>query len=225
MNSLLNGNQTLNHCSRHFQSKAKNSRPRHLHQSTLNLGDTAPCYTTIHSQSYSGRSTDGRPLIFHLRDPSFPSQHHTCLDLSNSLTPLQFPLLSHTKEVHSPKHITPRVDLKVENWTRYHSGQTVRELTNPQNPSEYWTTYKTNHTPPGTGSLPQLASGTPTQWHQHDILTGSIYSAELYTSRNKKKFGEKKQAAGPGKPRRQSRDKLLWATRRWEMDYSALRLY
>ncbi|XP_078126697.1 uncharacterized protein LOC144530816 isoform X2 [Sander vitreus] len=208
MNSLMNGDQRLAHHGWQCRRKAKNSRARHLHQSTLNLGDTAPSYTTTHNQSYSGRSADGRPLIFHLRDPSFPSQHRTQLDLSNISTPLQCPLQSHTKDVHRPKHITPRTDPKVENWARYRSGQAVREITNPQAPSHFWTTYKAGYTPPVTDSSPQLAGGRPTQWHQHNILTG-----------------EQRQTNGPGEPRRRSRDKLLWAARRWETDCSALRLY
>ncbi|CAK6984992.1 uncharacterized protein LOC122966775, partial [Scomber scombrus] len=56
--------------------------------------------------SYCGRSADGRPLVFHLRDPSFPSQHQTQLDLTDSITALQEPLQSHTADVHRPKHVT-----------------------------------------------------------------------------------------------------------------------
>lgn len=64
-------------------------------------------------QTYSGRSASGRPLIFRLRDPSFPSQHHTRLDLSNNTsTPLEAPLLSHSQDVHRPKSITT-VRLKI----------------------------------------------------------------------------------------------------------------
>ncbi|XP_026206005.1 uncharacterized protein LOC113155457 [Anabas testudineus] len=197
----------LAHGCRWCKNKTKKSRPRHLHQSTLNLGDTAPCYITTHDQSFSGRSADGRPLTFLLRPPSFPSQHQTHLDLSNNIAPLQCPPLSHSQEVHRPIHTAPRANLNVENWIRYRSGQTVREITNPQDLSEYWTTYKTDHRSPVTNISSQLA-GRPTQWHQHDILTG-----------------EQRQAAGPGKPSRQSRDRLLWATRQWETDCSALRLY
>lgn len=46
MNSLMDGAHRGCRC----QSKVKNSRPRHLHQSTLHLGDTAPCYSTTHHQ-------------------------------------------------------------------------------------------------------------------------------------------------------------------------------
>ncbi|XP_049926143.1 uncharacterized protein LOC126406058 [Epinephelus moara] len=209
MNSLLVGDQRLtHHHSCQCQSEAKRSRPRHLHQSTLNLGDMAACYTTTHNQSYSGRLADGRPLIFHLRDPSFPSQHRSQLDLSHNITSMQCLLQSHTKHEHGPKHITPRTNLKVENWARYRSGQAVKEITNPQDPSEYWTTYKTWHTLPVTDGLPQLTGGRPTKWHQHNILTG-----------------EQRQTVGQGKPIRRTRDNLLWAARCWETDCSALRLY
>ncbi|XP_032393019.1 uncharacterized protein LOC116702749 [Etheostoma spectabile] len=207
MNSLMNGDLRLAHHDGQCRRKAKNSRVRHLHKSNLILGDTSPCYTTTHNQSYSGRSADGRLLIFHLREPSFPSQHRTQLDLSNTSTPLQCALQSHTKDVHRPKHITPRTDPKVENWARYRSGQAVREITNPQDPFDSWTTYKAGYTPPVTDGSPQLAGGRPTQWHQHNIVTG-----------------EQKQTNGPGEPRRRSRDKLLWAARRWETDCCALRL-
>ncbi|XP_051244637.1 uncharacterized protein LOC127356685 [Dicentrarchus labrax] len=206
MSSLMD--QSSAHCGCRCQSKAKTSKPRHLHQSTLNLGDTAPSYSTTHNQSYSGRSADGRPLLFHLRDPSFPSQHRTRLDLSTDTTALPCALQSHTTEVHSAKHITPRMDPKVENWARYRSGRAVREVTNPQDPSEYWTTYQTELRVPVSDRSPPLAGGRPTQWHQHNILTG-----------------EQRPMVGPGKPSRRSRDKLLWAARRWETDYSALRLY
>ncbi|KAK2832954.1 hypothetical protein Q5P01_016843 [Channa striata] len=208
MNHLLSGNQSLTRSCQQCQNKAKNTRPRHLHQSTLNLGDTAPCFTTTHTQSYSGRSADGCPLIFHLRDPSFPSQHHPHLDLCDNLTPLQRPPLTHSTEVYRPHHITPRPDLKGENWARYRSGQAVREVTNPQDPPEYWTTYTTDHSSTVTNVPTQLAGGRPTEWHQHNILTG-----------------EPRQTAVSRKHYRKTRDKLLWAARRWERDCSALRLY
>ncbi|XP_030262732.1 uncharacterized protein LOC115575075 [Sparus aurata] len=202
MNSLMDQRLTHNRC--RCQSKGKISSPRHLHQSTIDFGDTAPCYTTTHNQSYSGRSSDGRPLIFHLRDPSFPSQHRARLDLRTNTDPLQ----SHSQQVHEPEHVTARTDSKKENWARYCSGQAVREITNPQGPSEYWTTHRTEHTLPVTDGSPQLAGGRPTQWHHHNILTG-----------------EQRQTAGPGNPSRRSRDRLLWAARRWETDCCSLRLY
>ncbi|TKS91274.1 hypothetical protein D9C73_026528 [Collichthys lucidus] len=126
-------------------------------------------------QTYSGRSASGRPLIFHLRDPSFPSQHQTRLDLSNNTsTPLEAPLLSHSQDVHRPKSLTTRIKTKEENWARYRSGQAVREIAHPQDLSEYWTSYKTAHSLPVTEDSPQLAGGKPTQWHQHNILTGRV---------------------------------------------------
>ncbi len=57
-------------------------------------------------QSYSGRAPDGHPLFFHLRDPSFPSQHKTHPDLSDITTRPRCLLQSHTQEVHGPKYIT-----------------------------------------------------------------------------------------------------------------------
>ena len=71
-------------------------------------------------QSYSGESAGGRPLIFHLRDPSFPSQHRNRLDLSTALQgPLQGPLQSHSADVHGPKHITPVTAAKVKLQTHF----------------------------------------------------------------------------------------------------------
>lgn len=50
LNSLKESDQRFAHHGWHCQSKPKKSRPRHLHQSTLNLGDAAPCYITTHKQ-------------------------------------------------------------------------------------------------------------------------------------------------------------------------------
>ena len=74
-----------------------------------------------------------------------------------------------------------RADMKVENWARYCSGQAVREITNPEDPSEYGTTYMTEHRLPVADGSAQQPSGTPTQWHQHNILTGGANSVELHT--------------------------------------------
>nr|XP_046271801.1 uncharacterized protein LOC124073549 isoform X2 [Scatophagus argus] len=201
----MEGHQGSAHHSWHCQNKVRTSRLRLLHESTLNLGDTAPCYTTTHHQSYSGRSADGRPLIFHLRDPSVPSQHQTGLDLSDITAPPLCPLQSHTKELHGPKHVAKRTDPKEENWARYRSGRAIRELTSPQDASGYQSIYKAEHTLPVPAGSPQLAGGRPTQWHQHNILTGEL-----------------RQAAGP---RTRSGDEPLRAARRWETDCCALRLY
>lgn len=50
MNSFLNSKDSLTHCCQRCQSKTKPIRPRYPHQSTLNLGKTAPCYITTHDQ-------------------------------------------------------------------------------------------------------------------------------------------------------------------------------
>ncbi|XP_039466762.1 uncharacterized protein LOC116314293 isoform X1 [Oreochromis aureus] len=192
------------------QHKPQRFRLRPMHQSTLSLGDTPPCYTTTHTQSYSGRSADGRPLVFRLRDPGFPSQHWSQLDLRDNTMPPQSVLQSHSKEVHVRQHVTRRVDPKLENWARYNSSRAIRELINhhQHHPSERRSTYRTEHTSPEFNGSSLQASGRQTQWHQHDILTG-----------------EPKQVIGPGKSSRRSRDQQLWATRRWETDCTAFRLY
>ncbi|XP_075999062.1 uncharacterized protein LOC142992482 [Genypterus blacodes] len=206
----MDGEHSLAHCERLYDFKSKDPRLRRpLHQSTLTLGDmtSAPCYTTTHAQSYCGRAADGRPLIFHLPDPCLPSQHLNRLDVGDKATPCL--LQSHTREVHGLKHTTPRVNMTLENWARYQSGRDVREITNPRDPTLYSTTYRAeHHRLPDTDGPPHWASGKPTQWHRHNILTG-----------------EERQPAGPGKPSRRSGDKQLWAARRWETDCCALRLY
>lgn len=51
MNSLMESDQRFGHHGRRCQSKPKKSRLcRHLHQSTINLGDAAPCYITTHKK-------------------------------------------------------------------------------------------------------------------------------------------------------------------------------
>ncbi|XP_034567997.1 uncharacterized protein LOC117832822 [Notolabrus celidotus] len=208
MNIMMEGDLKFARHVQQHHSGAKKPRLRHLHESTINFGDAASSYTTTQHQSYCGRSVDGRPLTFHLRDPSFPSQHHTRLDLSISSQP-QCRLQTHTQEVHGLKHIPARTNHMAINWARQCSGEAVREITNPQQGQcEYQSTYRTEHTLPETDSSSHQASGTPTQWHQHNILTGEV-----------------RQPAGPRKSCRRSRDKQLWAERRWETDFSALRLY
>ncbi|KAK5855778.1 hypothetical protein PBY51_007420 [Eleginops maclovinus] len=213
MNSVMVRDQRLTHHGRHCQSKSKICRRRTLHQSTLDLGDTAPCYTTTHSQSYSGVSADGHPLIFHLRDPSFPSQHWTRLELSTSSNalqgPLQGPLQSHSADVHGPKHITLRTDQRELNWVRYLSGWVVRDITNPQSPSESWTSHRAGHTLPAAEEPCLQAGGRATQWHQHNILTGE----------------PRQQAGGQRGAFKRRRDELLWMTRPRETDCTAFRLY
>ncbi|XP_005739950.1 uncharacterized protein LOC102205829 isoform X2 [Pundamilia nyererei] len=197
-------------CGPRCQHQPQRFRPRPMHQSTLSLGDTPPCYTTTHTQSYSGRSADGRPLVFRLRDPSFPSQHRSQLDLRDNNMPPQSVLQSHSKEVYAPQHVTPRVDPKLENWTRYNSSRAIRELISQHqhHPPECQSTYRTEHPTPEFDGLSLQASGRQTQRHRHDILTG-----------------EPTQVFEPGKSSRRSRDQQLWATRRWETDCTAFRLY
>ncbi|XP_006801973.1 uncharacterized protein LOC102798069 [Neolamprologus brichardi] len=194
-------------CGPRCQRKPQRFSPRPMHQSTLSLGDTAPCYTTTHTQSYSGRSADGRPLVFRLRDPSF--QHRSQLDLRDNATPPQSVLQSHSKELYAPQHVTPRVDPKLEFWTRYKSSRAIRELIShhQHHPPESQSTYRTEHATPEFGGSSLQASGRQTQWHRHDILTGEPKQFE------------------PGKSSRRSRDQQLWAARRWETDCTACRLY
>lgn len=66
------------------------------------------------------------------------------------------------------------IEQKVESWARYRSGRAVRELLRPEGPSQHQTTYETEHTLPVTDSSSQRAGGRPTQWHQHNILTGRV---------------------------------------------------
>lgn len=69
--------------------------------------NSRPSLSSSPGQSYSGRSPDGRPLVFRLRDPSFPSQHRSQLDLRDNTMPPQSVLQSHSKEVYAPQHVTP----------------------------------------------------------------------------------------------------------------------
>lgn len=69
--------------------------------------DSSPSLSSSPGQSYSGRSADGHPLVFRLRDPSFPSQHRSQLDLRDNSMPPQSVLQSHSKEVYAPQHVTP----------------------------------------------------------------------------------------------------------------------
>ncbi|XP_063326955.1 uncharacterized protein LOC134625634 [Pelmatolapia mariae] len=174
-------------CGPRCQHKPQRFRPRPMHQSTLSLGDTPPCYTTTHTQSYSGRSADGRPLVFRLRDPSFPSQHRSQLDLRDNTMPPQSVLQSHSKEVYAPQHVTPRVDPKLENWVRYNSSRAIRELIShhQHHPPECRSTYRMEHPTPEFNSSSLQASGRQTQRHQHDILTDVGKSVTYNTKVNR----------------------------------------
>ncbi|XP_010902680.2 uncharacterized protein LOC105030484 [Esox lucius] len=182
---------------------------RRMHRSTLTLGDPQACgrsYTTTHTQSYCGRTADGHPLVFFPRDPAYPSQQTTQINLSDRPTNQ---LQTHSRDVHGLKDIIPfnvLHRLGQNNLSRNRQGVAMKEVTNPNEPTPYWTTYRSEHR--GPGPTPSSSNGRPTMWHQHDILTG-----------------EARTPAGPGKARRQSLDRVLWATRRWETGCCALRLY
>ncbi|XP_022529897.1 uncharacterized protein LOC111193423 isoform X4 [Astyanax mexicanus] len=101
--------------------------------------------------------------------------------------------------------------LRSRNWTRNREGLAVKEITNPPESTVYISSYHTQYCGPANcpaSSLQTGASGQPTRWHQHNILTG----------------GDR----GPARPetaRRLSGDRLLWATRRLETDCPSLHLY
>ncbi|XP_018612653.1 uncharacterized protein LOC108937309 [Scleropages formosus] len=183
---------------------------RPMHQSTLTLGcpSAHPCYATTHARSYSRRGEDGRPLCFYYRDAPFPSQHLSSLKLSH-MVPVDAE--SHTRDIHGPKDIVPHHvlhELGLRNRKRNQLGQVMREVANPSEPTLYQTTYRSNHSHLSHTATRDHSTGLPTRWHCHDILTG-----------------EERRPAGPGEPRRRSRDHMLWAARRWETDCCALRLY
>ncbi|XP_029599278.1 uncharacterized protein LOC115181501 [Salmo trutta] len=194
--------------------KPQSSGPRQgrlMHQSTLSLGDpqgSGTNYTTTHTQSYCGREADGQPLVFFPRDPAYPSQHTSQLDLSHTSSSQS---QTHSRDIHNPKAIIPfnvLHRLGQSNWSRNRDGVAMREVTNPKEPTPYWTTYRSEHRGPSPSPSPHHPTGRPTLWHQHDILTG-----------------EARSPAGPGNARRQSGERVLWATRRWGTDCCSLRLY
>ncbi|XP_046894488.1 uncharacterized protein LOC124479675 isoform X2 [Hypomesus transpacificus] len=186
--------------------------PRHgrlMHQTTLSLGDqtSGTCYTTTHSQSYSGRSANGQVLLFFPRDPSCASQHSAQLDLSNA--PSTSRPQTHSRSVHSPKDVVPSDvlhGLGRRNRSRNREGVAMMAVTNPREPTCYWTTYRSEHACVEPPRPSQRCLGKPTLWHQHDIVTG--------------------EARGQGVPvkTRRSGDRALWAARRWETDCCAYRL-
>lgn len=126
--------ERFDHHGLNCRNKAQKARPRHLHQTTFILGQEAPCYLTSHKQvahntvcvfvcmratsslhvlllfllcqTFSGMSSDGSPLVFRLPEPSYPPQHHNCLDLSDGNAPPHCSLQTHTKEVHGFKAVT-----------------------------------------------------------------------------------------------------------------------
>ncbi|XP_031677644.1 uncharacterized protein LOC109883947 isoform X2 [Oncorhynchus kisutch] len=161
--------------------KPQSSGPRHgrlMHQSTLSLGDpqgSGTSYTTTHTQSYCGREADGQPLVFFPQDPAYPSQHTSQLNLSHTSTSQS---QTHSRDIHNPKDIIPfnvLHRLGQSNWSRNREGVAMREVTNPKEPTPYWTTYRSEHRSPSPFPSPHDPTGRPTLWHQHDILTGNTH--------------------------------------------------
>ncbi|KAG9264115.1 hypothetical protein AMEX_G22353 [Astyanax mexicanus] len=187
---------------------------RRLHQTTLSLGDqNQTTFTTEQKQNFSGRSRKDQPLIYQQRDPSYSSQHYSSADHSNISAKSSY-TSTHSRDVHNPKDMTPSSvlrSLRSRNWTRNREGLAVKEITNPPESTVYISSYHTQYCGPANcpaSSLQTGASGQPTRWHQHNILTG-----------------EDRGPARPETARRLSGDRLLWATRRLETDCPSLHLY
>ncbi|CAM4373317.1 unnamed protein product [Leuciscus chuanchicus] len=182
---------------------------RPMHQSTLTLGDqTKSIYSTTHSESFSGRGRDGQELVFLPRDSRYPSQHNRS-DLSNM--PRVTQAQTHSRDLHGPKDIVPHHVLHrvgVQNRAQNRDGFVMKEVTNPTEATLYQTTYQTVHCSTSSRYQTNESSGQPVSWHMHNIITG-----------------EEKAAAGPGRPRRQSGESILWAARRWETQCDSFRLY
>ena len=54
-------------------------------------------------------------------------------------------------------------------------------VTNPREPTCYWTTYRSEHACVEPPRPSQRCLGKPTLWHQHDIVTGK-HSRYAYTN-------------------------------------------
>ncbi|KAL7850168.1 hypothetical protein SRHO_G00195170 [Serrasalmus rhombeus] len=176
---------------------------RSLHQSTISFGDqTKTSYSTTHTESFSGRSCDGQPLIFQQKSAG-------SVDLS---TPTGSSYGStHSRDVHSPKDVMPQSvlrDVRTRNRIHNWEGLIMKEITNPLEATPYRSSYHTEHCSPAASAQPTGAAGQAALWHQHNILTG-----------------EDGGPVGPGNPRRQSRERLLWAARCRETDRLSLCLY
>ncbi|KAF4093217.1 hypothetical protein AMELA_G00029780 [Ameiurus melas] len=186
---------------------------RRMHQTTFSLGDQTPRYSTTHTESFSCRRDDGRPLVFHLTDPSYPSQHRSGLVLKNISKGPSFSS-THSRDVHSPKDITPHDllrSLRARNWTRNREGLAMKEVTNPPEDTSYRSSYGSDHCDAAAAAASgqsERASGRPTRWHRHDILTG-----------------EERPPAGPREPKKKCVEGQISAARRWENDCTSLRLY
>ncbi|KAK7167699.1 hypothetical protein R3I94_001937 [Phoxinus phoxinus] len=180
-----------------------------MHQSTLTLGDqTKAIYSTTHAESFSGRERDGQELVFLPRDSPYPSQHNRSDHLSNMRV---IQAQTHSRDLHGPKDIVPHHVLHrvgVQNRAQNRGGSVMKEVTNPTEATLYQTTYQTVHCSTSSRYRTNESSGQPVSWHRHNIITG-----------------EEKAAAGPGRPRRQSGERVLWAARRWETHCDSFRLY
>nr|XP_017210270.2 uncharacterized protein LOC103910262 [Danio rerio] len=185
--------------------RGRGERP--MHRSTLTLGDRNTCfYSTTHTESFSRRGHDGQALIFPHRNPCYPSQHNGKLDLKNiPVTQGQ----THSRDEYGPKEIIPHYVLHqagLRNRTQNRQGFVMKEVTNPTEPTPYQSTYHTAHC--SRYQTNEDTSGRPVYWHSHNIITG-----------------QEEAAAGPGRPRRQSGESVLWEVRRWETHHDSLRLY
>ncbi|KAA0705719.1 hypothetical protein E1301_Tti004481 [Triplophysa tibetana] len=186
----------------------KGKRP--MHRSTLILGDhTKSYYSTTHAECYSGRGRDGHPLVFLSRDSLYPSQRTGKLDMTSNMTTT--PVKTHSRDVHGPKDIVPHHVLHStgeQNKTRNRGGLEMKDITHPNEFTQYQTTYHNEHCNTTPSRLTYESSGQPIYWHSHNILTG-----------------EERTPAGPGRLRRESGDMVLWATRRWDTQHDSFRLY
>ncbi|KAB5553571.1 hypothetical protein PHYPO_G00040140 [Pangasianodon hypophthalmus] len=191
-------------------SPGKLWKGRPLHQTTFCLGDQTPCYSTTHAESFCGRRDDGQLLAFFPREPSYPSQHHSDLDLRNISEGSSFSS-THSRDVHGPKDVTAHDvlrSLRTRNWTRNRESLAMKEVTNPPEDTPYRSSYRSDHCGAATSGQSEQACGRPTRWHRHDILTGAERSP-----------------AGPGEPKKKSIERQICAVRRWESDCTSMRLY
>ncbi|KAF7697706.1 hypothetical protein HF521_004216 [Silurus meridionalis] len=183
---------------------------RPLHQTTFSLGDQKPSYSTTHIESFCGRSKDAQPLVFYLRDPSYPSQHQCKLDLRN-ISKGSTLSSTHSRDIHCPKDITPPDILRAlrdRNRALNRQSQAMKEVTNPPGGATYRSSYRSDHCAAETSLQDQQASGQATCWHRHDILTG-----------------EERPPAGPRELKKKHVVSKMGASRRREDDCTALRLY
>ncbi|XP_060748510.1 uncharacterized protein LOC132861140 [Tachysurus vachellii] len=193
-------------------SKSKRCNVRPMHQTTLCLGDQTPCYSTTHSQSFCGRRDDGQPLVFLLRDPCYPSQHHCSLHLRNISEGISSFSSTHSRDVHSLKDVTPPDvlrSLRTRNWTRNCEGLAMKEVTTPPEETVYSSLYRSDYCAAETSARCQQASGRPSDWHRHNILTGE----------------ESAPAGPPREPKRNRVEMEIFPARRWDSDCTSLRLY